>query len=505
MLGGAGLLGLAVFYMMHRALVDDAYITLVQVRTLAEHGQWGLIPGHQSNTATSPLNVLVLAAVTLVVRDPVVATGVVYVATSVGLAWALTDLGRSTGTGLRLAVVGTPLLLLNPLLASTMGLETNLAVTLVMSLTAAAARGSVRGFGLLGGALLLTRLDLVVVVGVLAVATPAVRRRLGAAAGWATLVCLPWFMFSWVVLGSVVPDTLLIKQDAHWGNLATALFTRYDHPYKLAVVGATTAAAIGLVALAAWPWWRRWREVPASGAVAATGLAGIAYMLTFKVLGVPPFFWYYGVPLACLSVCAATLACALPLRWSTRWARLAGFAVAAAGLSPMLLSWTLDAGHVPLAGALVRGNWALPGQYARIGERLPHLVGNLPVHSPGEIGDLLYHCNCTMVDKFSDRALLAPAIEQRQDSSWLYRLNYLWLDPSTLHRIRTPLRLAWQRGPDRAAPGWDVSGPQRGQGHLALLPSTRLSGLSDPTRTVIVIGSQPARGQPRAAPRHHGK
>ncbi|MGI8612479.1 MAG: hypothetical protein ACR2KL_00795, partial [Nocardioidaceae bacterium] len=73
----------AIFWVIHTALVDDAYITLSYARTLAFHGQWGMMPGYQANTATSPLNVLLLGGATLVVRDAVVAAGVVYVGASV--------------------------------------------------------------------------------------------------------------------------------------------------------------------------------------------------------------------------------------------------------------------------------------------------------------------------------------------------------------------------------------------------------------------------------------
>ncbi|MFD0637274.1 hypothetical protein ACFQ9X_42600 [Catenulispora yoronensis] len=76
----AATLSALVFLACHRALIDDSYITLGFVRNVALHGHWGLISSRVSNTATSPLNVLVLAAVTVVVRSPVGAVGIVEVA-----------------------------------------------------------------------------------------------------------------------------------------------------------------------------------------------------------------------------------------------------------------------------------------------------------------------------------------------------------------------------------------------------------------------------------------
>src|SRR3954453_23685426 len=52
------LLAAIVFWFMHQAMVDDAYITLAYIRELAFHGNWGMLPGRVANTATSPLNIL---------------------------------------------------------------------------------------------------------------------------------------------------------------------------------------------------------------------------------------------------------------------------------------------------------------------------------------------------------------------------------------------------------------------------------------------------------------
>ena len=60
------LVGAIVIYAAQRGLIDDAYITLSYVRNVAEHLHWGLIPTEESNTATSPLNVMLLVLATWV-------------------------------------------------------------------------------------------------------------------------------------------------------------------------------------------------------------------------------------------------------------------------------------------------------------------------------------------------------------------------------------------------------------------------------------------------------
>ena len=60
------LVGAIVMFIANRGLIDDAYITLSYARNVAEHLHWGMIPTEESNTATSPLNVILLAVATWV-------------------------------------------------------------------------------------------------------------------------------------------------------------------------------------------------------------------------------------------------------------------------------------------------------------------------------------------------------------------------------------------------------------------------------------------------------
>src|SRR5262250_2558282 len=88
------LVGAVVFYIAHRGLVDDAYITLSYARNVAEHLHWGMIPAEESNTATSPLNVVLLAVATWITAvtgamRPVLGLGILIVVLSAVMAvWA---------------------------------------------------------------------------------------------------------------------------------------------------------------------------------------------------------------------------------------------------------------------------------------------------------------------------------------------------------------------------------------------------------------------------------
>ncbi|MDQ3629080.1 MAG: hypothetical protein M3419_09780 [Actinomycetota bacterium] len=472
-LGGTG-----IFWLLRDALVDDAFITLSYARNLGLHGEWALISGHQSNTATSPLNVLVLGALVAIVREPTAALGILHVATCVLLVLGLRGLGQVLGLADRLAWIATPLLLLNPLLASSLGLETLLVVTALVHLAWAAGRTDPVRFGLVAGACIWLRLDSVVLVAVLFLLTPALLRGCGKAVGLAAAVVLPWLAFSWVALGSAVPDTLVIKQHGSFGEFATGLFSRWGESYPDAVLAATAPAAVGLAAALGWWWWRT-RLTGGSAVVPALATAGVAYFAVIWLLGVAPYFWYYGPTLAALTLVAAVAAAAV-LGAATPVPRAVALAVVGVVGLVMAYPWVQDVGsRAPLGSMPIHGNWARPAQYEMIGREMGQQVGDAGVRGPGEIGSLAYHCRCAMSDKFSDRGRIVDVIDERAASSWLLRLNYHFLDREEIEPIVVDYRLRWKRGPDPTASGWDVRGrpksPKR-DGHFVLVRTGRGAG-----------------------------
>ena len=77
-----GLLGGLLFLVAYKGMPDDSYITLDYARNVVEHWHWGLTPFRDANSATSPLNVWLLAGGILVTGRPVVAVGLVLVLTT---------------------------------------------------------------------------------------------------------------------------------------------------------------------------------------------------------------------------------------------------------------------------------------------------------------------------------------------------------------------------------------------------------------------------------------
>ncbi|MPY80800.1 MAG: hypothetical protein GEV04_20640 [Actinophytocola sp.] len=422
-----------------------------------------------ANSATSPLNVLLLGGLSAVFGDPVVAAGVLYVGTCVAVVGGLLGLGRATGLGYRVAVLGGPLLIASPLLVSTVGLETMLVVAALPYLVWACVRGDAVMAGLTAGVLLWLRLDMVVFATVLVLATPALWRRLYVVAALAVAVVAPWLVFSWFTLGSAVPDTLVIKSGTSRGAGLIGLIGRYGEPYTWAVGGIFVVSGVGLLSAATWAWWHRHisADTPVGPALVA---AGAAYFGVIWSLDVPSFFWYYAPTLVALALAATLGLAALSAVATARVARAAAVTVGAGLLVTTAIPWWHGVTtKTPLREMPMHGNFALPGQYEKIGRELGAIVGDAPVRSAGEVGALVYFCDCTITDRFSDRARVAERIEDARDDSWLYELNYLLLDTRALDPIKPRYRLDWQPGPDTSSRGWDTTGIFRGRGHYELL------------------------------------
>lgn len=470
--------GATVSWLTADGLIDDTYITLAYARNLAEHGHWGMTPGMTSNAATSPLNVLLLALCTTVLRPvagvaPVLALGLLTTLLGAFAAWCAGRAADRLGLSRTWPVVAVVVVLLNPFVISALGLEVVLLVTCMTALLAAGLAGRPVLYGLAAGAALLARLDMVVFVVVLALACGGVRRRLPSAVAVCAAVSLPWFAASWWWLGSAIPDTFVIKTLQHsFGEGRTYLRGLWTHYYPLmpvAVVVAVVPAVVGLVVLLVLATTvlrrRRRRPLPVgAGGVVGLGVGGLVYFGVYSRLGVPPYQWYYVPPMAALSI-VAVLGTGLLLRRRAgrrvvRFWPVVVLPVVAAGL---VVSVPAAALPLPWAYPPVFGNFATPAQYRQIGLQVGETVGAQRVASPGEIGTLAYYCRCEIVDAFSDPAVLQPQIETRiADADPLLKAlleaNYSRRDPGPARAV--PYTLQWIGAAGTPPPGatsWETT------------------------------------------------
>lgn len=464
------LVAAALFFVAHRGLVDDAYITLTYARNVAEHLHWGMIPAEESNTATSPLNVIMLAIATWATgvtghMQPVLGLGIVTVALTAAMTVWAAQIARRLDVSTVWSLAVLAVVLANPFVNSALGLEVIPLAAFITGMTAQAVAGRRIAFGVFAGLLVLTRPDLGIVVAVTYLATPAMRRRFWVAPLAALAVALPWWVFSWYHFGSAIPTTLVIKTlqksfgEATFGN---GLWKMWQAGTTLPILLAVVPAAIGLVTVV----WLlisgvRRRLPDEHWPLVALGIGGLAEFGAYCALGVPPYHWYYVSSTVALGITGVF-----------------GLALLARGRStvrvgaPILVAAVLAVGAVvsfsglglPWKHPVIFGNWALPQEYVAIGTEVGTLVGDATVKAPPEIGTVAFACDCNVVDVFSDPGITLPSIEKRIDEAgpfvkWLLELNFARLDRT--QQPRTPeYRLAWSRdGFPPGLPAWHTDSP----------------------------------------------
>ncbi len=406
-----GALGAAlVFLTAHRALIDDAYITLDYARTLAQYGQWALEPGHPANTATSPLNVLLLAGLIVLSGTPVVSVGILLITSLAATGAALSAICARLGRSQWLALIAVSLLLVNPLLISTIGLETYLGIALIAALGAAVVTRRPVVTGVMCGLLVLTRADLAAfalaaLIAVI-VSSPARTRARRAAqvTGVAGVVALPWFVASWWWLGSAIPDTFLFKTSETWvGNSFAVGLWHYRLSYPLAVALSVPPGTLAVVVLVVWSVVGMRCRAGSAGVLAVVwGLGALLHITVYLLLRPPPYHWYYGPAIGSLSMLTVVGVGMLDQRLQWTGSTVGAVLIAASVVFLAARPWTV----MPISS-----NWASASEYAALAARAP---SGTTVAAFGEVGTLAYFCDCTVVDRFSDRAQVADLLRAKR-------------------------------------------------------------------------------------------
>ncbi len=285
--------------------IDDTFITLQYADTLLRSHCWGFSPGRPTNTATSPLNVAITALGGALTGSVLDAVTWITTAEFGAMFIVLYLISKKLFGGFLFGGLAFVAFVANPLLLSTLGLETVLftLVFLVSLLFFLHHRWFVLALSL--GLLTLTRAEGVLFFLICLVAMPvsaAVRTRCALLYG---LVLLPWYLFSWVYLGSLVPDTLLIKkgQEAWAGvSFSTGLTAYYLRRFPI-----STASSFAMLPVVGLVWGRATPLVRTVGALVVS--YGVLHYAGYAALRVPPYHWYYA-PLVLASVMLGALGAA---------------------------------------------------------------------------------------------------------------------------------------------------------------------------------------------------
>jgi len=294
---------------------DDPYITYRYARNLADGLGFVYNPGQRVLSTTTPFFTLLLAALGYLWSDlPHLANLIGAFSLALGgvFVW---ELGRAW----RAPAVSWVGLLLYPtfsLLLITFGSETPLYLALCLGSFAFYARKRYRLTAALAALAMLTRPDgLLVPVLLASHYLLSIRRSIPWRAVVLFLVLsLPWFLFAWVYFGSPLPATLVAKQ--HQGSLlvsqrfAAGLITilkNYSGHWENWLLAL-------LALLGVYRWLRRARRWSLFFAWT------VLYFISYSILGVSRYFWYYA-PLVPGFLVAAGLGLEALRRLpsSTRW------------------------------------------------------------------------------------------------------------------------------------------------------------------------------------------
>ncbi len=416
------------FLYLKQSLIDDAYIGLGYARNFGIHFQWALVQSMPSNTATSALNVIVTGTVTAVVRDPVLACGIVYVACGMITTLALRGVFRSQNLPAHGGVIAAILILANPLMMSTIGMETVMIVALLSAALLSSVRSWPLAFGVTAALLILTRPDTILLVLPLAVSMRALRTHWKLPLTVFLAISGTWYLTSWVWMGSAIPDTFVIKAaQRSWGGetFANGVFLFFDRNPAMTIptVIPPIAGAMALLAASiAAVLHRRIRPELTIFGFAAIG--GLLIYAAYGAIGVPPYHWYYVPTVATLSL------------FLVAFAYTHGGVIRAIGVPAIVVtiavSGVLVCTRVDTRFPPITTNQASAQQLRELSRDLRALVGDELVELDGEIGTIAYYCQCLLMNDFSDQGIVTARIQEQKmripdaarpilDANWYFR------------------------------------------------------------------------------------
>ncbi len=406
------------------AYTDDAFIQLKYADTLLKYGNWGFFPDHITNTATSPLNVILMALFGVFTRSILDASILLTSFEFLLIFVVLRSISKKLFDNSYFALIAWIAFATNPLLLSTLGLESVLYLLFLLSCYCLFLHERWLLLSVTLGLLTLTRADGFLLFLIL---VPAVRGewkiRMRCALCY-VLVLLPWHLFSWIHLGSFFPDTLFLKMSqGAWEkgiNYTRGLGFYYIPAFPIATISSFALLPFGLFAL-------RSSNHQLRKFLLLTGAYGLLHFSAYSILGVPPYHWYYvHQMIACVLIGSVGIACVIRRR-NLYWTA----AIPAIGLALLI-----HQGGFPFREAPIHTNWATTAQYREIGLWLRnHTESSITFKLVGEIGTLSYYSERYLINNFSSRDLISNLIRKRFQqegiSGWLLRVNFYWRRPDT--------------------------------------------------------------------------
>jgi hypothetical protein len=416
-----------IFFLFYRlfqnALIDDAFITLDYVKTIIRSGEWGFFPGRVTNTATSPLNVIFLSVFGLILGCRTTLPILVASFCSTVSLHFLEKISFKLFSERKFGTVGALALVLNPLLISTLGMESLLFGMLIIISLYSYLESKWPHLGISLGLLTLTRPDGLIYALVFVCLVPFRNNRFKTILLY-FFTTLPWYLFSWIRLGSIIPDTLIIKTvQPKWGPYVFSnglqLYSKV-FPFEIFLSFIFLPFIFTLAN----------RQIRQNKITKILLYSGILQLIGYSLLNVAPYHWYYAPVIINLTIFSC-----LSLGFLS--SRIMGTTVRRVALILFLLIPSLGLGrwlfgtHFTINEMPIHTNWATKAQYQEIGLWLKKECGSDSIRLEGEIGTIAYYSDCYVLDSFSDRTWLPNMVEKLKNGNGLLssfiRANYLFL------------------------------------------------------------------------------
>lgn len=427
-------------YLFRNALVDDAFIYLSYVKTFLKSGTWGFFPGYITNTATSPLNVILLSFISLLTGSIVLSPIWLAWAGFMVITWTLTRISDHLFQEKMYGYLAASALIFNPLMISTLGLEGILIAVFFVLIIYCYLKRRWYLLGVISGLLALARPDGFVYFGLILLFIPTMKFRLRFT-GIFLLCTIPWYFFSWIHLGSFIPDTFFIKTiQKSFG--CYSFFNGISFLYHILPLG--TVLSFLLAPLILFLLSKNARRQPV---LYLSMLMGGTHFISYSVLHVPPFHWYY-IPEATVIILLAVLSVGFAYQGSSQsvWKKktIGIILLLIAAIPPTGMSYLLARDRFVIKEMPILSNWATHEQYKAVGLFLKERYKGETMLLGGEIGTLAYYSDCYLLDWFSDRRWLGYKILKKTSrpglKSLLYKVNFEFFTikkeyPPPTHRL----------------------------------------------------------------------
>jgi hypothetical protein len=405
------LVGLLLYLAFRHWAYDDPFITFRYADNLRSGLGFVYNPGEYVLSTTTPLYALLLAGLGHLWSDlPHMSNLISALSLALGgvFIYLIGQQWREPLAGLFAGI----LFPFFPLMISTFGAETGFYVMLILGAFALYAKGQHQGAMALTALATLTRAEGILVAAVLGVDLLVRQRRIP----WQplflfALLVIPWYLFSWFYFGSPFPVTLAAKQ--HQGQMAISEgfalgFLRqlrgYAHQPLYWVHGTLGLLGVGYAISTA----RQWLPLLTWGAL---------YLVSYTLLGVTRYFWYYA-PLVPVILVLVGLGATAVSRWLLpRLTQKRRNVVLLICL--LLLLWPQAEGLEYLHGHLDPRAHI----YQEVGLWLAQNTPSEATVGTLEVGIIGYYANRHMID-FA--GLIQPDVAQQMGRETTYQDTALW-------------------------------------------------------------------------------